>query len=351
MRSSPGWGTKHIVEVFWTGTRFVRSVGLALITHSGIDALFQDDSCSTVTHDLLCVGGTDAGKYWFMTAAEDWPEVTEHLRARDGSNTIRIHSMTPQELSELPFNVYYHMQKKGDLVILPPRRSDHLHSLHVLSNDPPSFSQTIHRGVTASLCWERMTLQALEMFVYHDMFFKQRYDNCKSALYKLTLFSICARIRYHPLQILCNTVLKLHEELAHLKRSQPNDPVVSLSAKSETLKRGFRLLDAVISSSYYSQDESLPLIKLSPPPPCSFCGGELFRTAFRCTDSCARDDATSESMGSKILICNLCFVDGRACRCGSMTPYRLQPLDGLIELRTNIAELLGSIDGAETSWL
>jgi hypothetical protein len=124
-----------------------------------------------------------------------------------------------------------------------------------------------------------------------------------------------------------------------------------LSAKSGTLERGLRLLDEVIRSSYCSQDESLPLIELTlPPPPCSFCGGELFRTVFCCTDSCIRDGATSGSVDSKILICNLCFADGRACRCGSMTPNRLQPLAGLIELRTNIVTLLGLTDENRPSW-
>ncbi|KAF9642839.1 hypothetical protein BDM02DRAFT_3105170, partial [Thelephora ganbajun] len=149
-------------DAFPDGTQntSMRLFGPEIVT----DALFQDDSCSTITHDLLCVGGEDTGKYWFMTAAEDWLEVTEHLRARNGSNTIRLWSMSLQELSQAPFDVYFYTQKKGDLVILPSR----------------SFSQTVHRGITASLCWERMTLQGLEMFVYHDRFFKQRYVDYRS---------------------------------------------------------------------------------------------------------------------------------------------------------------------------
>ncbi|KAF9647382.1 hypothetical protein BDM02DRAFT_3129802 [Thelephora ganbajun] len=226
------------------------------------DALFQDDLCSTFTHNLLCVGGTDVGKHWFMTAAEDWPEVTEHLS---------------------PFNIYFYTQRKGDLVILPPRR-------------------------------------------------------------------ICAKIRYHPHQILCSIVLKLYEELVNLKRSQPNN-LSLLLAKSGILKWGFSLLDEVINSSYCSQDKLLPVVEPTlPPPPCSFCGGELFQTVFCCTDSCVRDGVTSSSVDCKILICNYCFIDGRACRCGSMAPYRIQPLDGLIELRMNIANLLGASDENDSAW-
>ena len=283
-----------------------------------------------------------------MTAAEDWPEVTEHLRAKDGENTISTRSMSLQDLKTVPFEVFVHRQRKGDLVVLPPRRLGHPRLSHQPTNDPPSFSQTIHRGITASLCWERMTLRALETFIYHDMIFKQRYGDCRLAICKLTLRSICAQIRYHPHQILCSAVLKLHEELTNLKKSQPNDPAI-LSAKSGALERGCKLLDEVIDSCYRSQDD-LPSIELTPPPPCSFCGGELFQTAFRCTDSCVRDDADSGSVDPKILICNLCFADGRACRCESMTPYQLQPLAGLIGLRMNVANLLDLTDEGGPPW-
>lgn len=218
-----------------------------------------------------------------------------------------------------------------------------------LINNPPSFSQTIHRGVTASLCWDRMTLRGLALFVYHDRIFKQRLVYCKTAFHTLTLFSICAPVRYHPHQMICGTVLNLYEELCNLRQSHPDDP--SCSAKSETLKRWLSLLDEVISSSHCSQDELLPTIDLaSPAPPCSFCGGEIFRTVFRCTRSCVRDDAASDSVGWRILICSHCFVDGRACRCGSMEPYRIQPLDRLIELRAKVAVLLGVSDESSPAW-
>ena len=317
---------------------------LPLVTHSGIDALFQDDSCSTFTHDLLCVGDPGAGKHWFMTAAEDWPEVTKYLRTRDGSNTIRTQSISLQELSQAPFNVYFYMQRRGDLVILPPRRLGHPRPLCPPANNLRSFSQKIHRGVTASLRWERMTWEGLKMFIYHDRIFRQRYDDYSPELYVLTPFSVCAEVRYHPHQILCSTVLKLHEEFFNLKRSQSNDPSV-LSAKSGTLEEGLKLLDEVIDSSRCSQEELPPIADLTlPPPPCSFCGGELFRTLFCCVNSCVRDGTTGGSVDCKILICSHCFIDGRSCRCGFMKPYRIQPLDDLVELRKNVASLLNLSD-------
>ena len=114
------------------------------------------------------------------------------------------------------------------------------------------------------------------MFIYHDRIFRQRYDDYSPELYVLTPFSVCTEVCYHPHQILCSTVLKLHEEFFNLKRSQSNDLSV-LSAKSGTLEEGLKLLDEVINSSRCSQEELPPIADLTlPPPPCSFCGGELF---------------------------------------------------------------------------
>jgi hypothetical protein len=198
-----------------------------------------------------------------------------------------------------------------------------------------------------------MTLQALETFIYHDMIFKQRYNNQIAVVSKLTSFRTCAKIHYRPHQILCDIVTRLRDELVDFKQSQPNE-LVLLSAKSGTLKKGLRLLDEVINYSHCPQDDLFPLMEpTSASSGCSFCGGELFRTAFCCADSCIRDsdDGPNGSVDSKILICNLCFVDGRACRCGFMEPYRLQPLDGLIELRGSVVDLLASTDEDGSSQL
>jgi len=49
-------------------------------------------------------------------------------------------------------------------------------SLRLPTNEFFSFSQTFHRGVTASLFWDRITMKGLRVFLYHDQYFKQRYD-------------------------------------------------------------------------------------------------------------------------------------------------------------------------------
>jgi hypothetical protein len=85
-------------------------------------SIFQDNSSGTIAHDLLCIGNPDAWKWWFMTAAGAWTEVTHHLRASDGTNIMKTGYVSPQELAEVPFDIYVYKQRKGDLVILPPRR-------------------------------------------------------------------------------------------------------------------------------------------------------------------------------------------------------------------------------------
>lgn len=160
------------------------------------------------------------------------------------------------------------------------------------------------------------------------------------------------RTRYRPQRVLYTFLQGLSEEVVNLKEAQPND-LESLSEKSRTLEQGLRLFDEVINFSYCSCDDELPTIEpLSPHTSCSFCGGELFRTAFCCAGSCVRDDAAGDMVDFKIVLCDLCFVDGRACRCGTMIPYRLQSLEGLINLRTKIADVLdGLIDNRGSGWL
>ncbi|KAF9786226.1 hypothetical protein BJ322DRAFT_1020308 [Thelephora terrestris] len=290
-----------------SGSFDVRSTGFfTLFAHTISAALFQDESRLTVRHDLLFSGGTDAAKHWFMTAEEDWPQVTENLRERNSSNVIRVRSMSVQELKEAPHNIYVYTQKKGDLVILPPRRLEPSGLGLPATNNPPSFSQNIHQGITASLCWEWMTWQALELFIYHDRFFKQR---------------TCSQVPYHPQKIIVFKILDLCNKLGELKGSQPDDP--SLLAISETLKNRFILFDEVINSSHCSQDELLPTLDLG---------------------SCVRDNTTGDLVDCKILICSYCFIDGRACLCGNMKPWKTQPLAELMEIRTRIANLLGVSD-------
>jgi len=82
---------------------------------------FWDTPDSVSIHDLLFLRGGDSPTYWFLTSADDSGKVWEHLRARDGSNTVQGRALDPKELSDAPFTVYVHEQKVGELLVIPPR--------------------------------------------------------------------------------------------------------------------------------------------------------------------------------------------------------------------------------------
>ena len=55
-----------------------------------------------------------------MTSSDDAKNVSDYLTTSDGSQAPRTFSLS--ELAEAPFKVYVCVQKRGDLVVLPPRR-------------------------------------------------------------------------------------------------------------------------------------------------------------------------------------------------------------------------------------
>lgn len=111
---------------------------------------------------------------------------------------------------------------------------------------------------------------------------------------------------------------------------------VSLSSTLE-MRRLLGIVNEIISVESYSEEvgdqfppfEGQPTVDLD----CASCGGEIFQTAFSCEGTCLRDGKTEDSDGDKVIICPLCFVDGRTCACGKMQPLRARETGPLIEAR------------------
>ncbi|KAF9789454.1 hypothetical protein BJ322DRAFT_1000873, partial [Thelephora terrestris] len=265
---------------------------------------FQDKSCATVVHDLLCIGGTDASKSWFITAAGSYLDVWDHLRAKDGSNTVRLRNLSSAELQSAPFTVYVHEQKLGDLVVIPSR----------------CFSQKVHCGTSASLSWQRVTMKGLESFVYHDQIIRQRYG----------LPSVPAAFTF--LHLTCSGYVSVH------RTTSKRPSAIPFPDASPLLQQWLRLFDEVVRPTYCEDDDNLPLVDLGPSSFCAFCGGELFRSVFCCTGSCIRDDQPNHE--SAIIVCTSCYIDGRVCRCGNMAPSRTGALSDLLDFRNNVIEVL-----------
>ncbi|KAA1469506.1 hypothetical protein DENSPDRAFT_608816 [Dentipellis sp. KUC8613] len=68
---------------------------------------------------------------------------------------------------------------------------------------------------------------------------------------------------------------------------------------------------------------------------CDFCGADIFLSFFEC-QSCVPDPEsesgsdTRQTLGDGLLICPGCFVEGRTCLCGEMTPVQIWSYDHLI---------------------
>jgi hypothetical protein len=84
------------------------------------ETYFEEGPQGTTDHYLLCVCDQETSIVWFMTSSNDANNVSDYLRASDGFLTPRTLSLS--ELAEAPFKVYVYVQKRGDLVVLPPRR-------------------------------------------------------------------------------------------------------------------------------------------------------------------------------------------------------------------------------------
>ena len=91
-----------------------------LIPHTFPETFFEEGVQGTTNHYFLCIHDENTSIVWFMTSSDDAQNIFDHLSASDGSSTPRTFSL--RELAEAPFKVYVCVQKRGDLVVLPPRR-------------------------------------------------------------------------------------------------------------------------------------------------------------------------------------------------------------------------------------
>lgn len=83
---------------------------------------------------------------------------------------------------------------------------------------------------------------------------------------------------------------------------------------------------------------------------CDFCGADIFQSFFECRD-CGQsklnespEAATGNNAGYDLLVCPGCYVEGRICRCGSMTPGQWVPFEQLLVVRNDVQKLVSSRD-------
>ena len=115
----------------------------------------------------------------------------------------------------------------------------------------------------------------------------------------------------------------------------------------ETSTKLIQLFDDVLQEEYSQGHDSLPLIpQTSQPQTCDFCGANMFLSAFQCTGKC-KVDKVSHPRNATPVVCPACFVEGRTCFCGNMSPSRLQSFSTALEQRNSAAAAVRRLQGSK----
>ena len=105
------------------------------------------------------------------------------------------------------------------------------------------------------------------------------------------------------------------------------------------------MVDEILGVESYPEGDQLPSLDTQPSVDltCASCGGEIFLTVFRCKGPCLRDGETEFSAENQVIICTLCFADGRACSCQDMRPAHVRDIAQLTETRDMVHDLVYDI--------
>lgn len=198
----------------------------------------------------------------------------------------------PPQLADAPFTVYVCQQRRGDIVLFPPRCA------HQAIN---------HRGLVGSLSWSRMTLPSLGHALYHEL---PVYNRIK----RMETYRVKATVYY---------------AVRHFATQHPSTHGTTM------LKELLRLLDMILVSEYSAialalepsgnpSYDSADAYWLS----CDVCYADIFVSYFECK-RCQWD------------VCPLCYVSGRGCECvAGMMPAVVVRFGDILDTRNACAQAL-----------
>ena len=107
------------------------------------------------------------------------------------------------------------------------------------------------------------------------------------------------------------------------------------------MRQLLEVVDDILRAEAYTNDEEIPSFGSSATTlSCAFCGGEVFQKVFRCRNNCPREETDNAVPADVVSICPPCYVDGRACLCGKMAPFRLVPMAPMVTSRNEVATWL-----------
>ena len=132
--------------------------------------------------------------------------------------------------------------------------------------------------------------------------------------------------------------------------SSRNEPKASqsqttrISELGEKLRGLLRLYDDVLVEEYSPDHASLlHLQDKDQNITCDFCTCDVFQSFFECQNCVDRselEEAHEIAPGHGLIICPSCYVDGRVCECGRMTPTQYHRFEELLSDRDRAVQVL-----------
>ncbi|KAI0699701.1 hypothetical protein BC835DRAFT_1267469 [Cytidiella melzeri] len=324
------------------------------------------DLCASSGQNIMCYAENGGSSFWFMTATSDAPLVGAFFQQELKSEVDwERHNVTLEQFAKAPFTVYVAQQKVGDLVLVPPR------SCHQVVNQG---------GLTIKTSWSRMTIPGLRMALRYELPIYRR---------------VCRPEQYRVKFIVFRSLLKRAQELRNLveddrpRVSTSRDPrymsellkVPHVERQVHDLETLIELFDAIIHEEWTPNHHKLPTIlsaarqiggmfqsrspsKRKPTPSshalqveatecnfaCDFCGSDIFQSFFECRECSVPSNETAEPdidagastprIGSGLIICPSCYVEGRTCKCALMNAAQCGPFQVLFNARNDATDAL-----------
>ncbi|KAF8136605.1 hypothetical protein EV363DRAFT_1158357 [Boletus edulis] len=279
---------------------------------------FHKDLCASSGQNLMCFSEHSGSAIWFMTKSSAAPSVAAYFHQLGQEVDLETHVVTIEELAKAPFDVYIAEQRLGDLVLVPPR----------------SCHQVVNKGgITIKTSWSRMSLNGLQTALWHELPIYHRV--CRQEIYKVK-----SNI-FHALQHFTRLTEDLHPET----ESSPTS--------LENLKQLVSLFDDILAADVSISRDSMPHVSQSDTCHtdnlhCDFCGADIFQSFFEC-DSCLPASSSGASagvlpLGDGLVLCPLCYVEGRTCQCGIMQPVQCRPFSDLLGTRDRAVRAIQRVD-------
>ncbi|KAI0798028.1 hypothetical protein C8Q75DRAFT_740370 [Abortiporus biennis] len=289
---------------------------------------FHKDLCGSSGHNLMCYTEDSGGAFWFLTESSEAPLVASYFQSKIGTELDwEDYVAKPDSLIDVPFKVYAAQQKLGDLMLIPPR------SCHQVVN---------LGGLTIKMSWSRMTIDGLETAYHHELPIYQR---------------VCRAEQYRVRKIVHRSIIQTYKSMHKLIDEGRTHEVKSY--KRDGFKKLLRLFDIILYEAYVQDYGTLPCIATANPDidpflaynlSCDFCGADIFQSFFECpscgTPSDHDDDSDSSGgIGCGLLICPMCYVEGRTCFCGDMHAAQVGKLDELLKTRNEAFKVYATVKG------